>query len=621
MRKDEEVVPLTRIDSLDSLNDAGFTCEWSEMKQTNSLVFDPPPMFQTESQGELNQSASVHPSHDNLTKSNGSSEFTDDDEYLFNYLMSEGTSPGLSSRSSHSTSLDPGDTQTLQSLLRAPQDSISEPEGDDIGTPQLAPPLQFAVLADNNTTPKATPTHKRSWRVKKSNVPSDADNSLVTPTSTPTLSDPYTFTKSKVEKKPHSVVRSHSYNSQHQRRIIHRREGSRSSGNSPEGSPSSHRKDKKRPSPSKAKRQSSFTKGSIAIIGLVSTTRDDLSLEDSCAPITEQCAVPYQAGNNTKGIHSQRGPRIMTIYRSGENTPSPVPRRECQKLPSPILADEQLHAPSTAKNCTGDDSVIDASLNIPFSGNPNEKLSFNEVLQSYDDYASATGKTTRTNAKERKKRSRSPSIPKQEKRKKDRKRRSMTVATIDKATVLAAKEAMISHTSATPEPRRRRVSKVQQLAREYSRRIKDQSSWFKRFSTVVEEPSEEETQEVEPEWLKELRKRKKSAGSTQEQDDPTPSLPKQSELALPLEPPNSLLVEPDDTQKASTLAALNPGQSSMALLGQYADSDGSPKRLPRSHSTDNELDRIATPDPFELQRKGGLKGWVKSIVTKFGGNK
>ena len=626
MKKDEEIVQLTHIDSLDSLNDDSFNCEWSEMNRTSSIIFDPPPMFQTNSEGEPNQSASVHlseSSHDNMTKSHNSSVFTDDDESLFHYLMSESTTSGLSSKSPHSASLDPRDTKTLQSLLHASQDSISEAEDDDSGSPQLEPPLQFAVFMNDTITPQTMPIYEHSCRMKQSSLVSDTDDSSVAPTSKPAMLSPATFTKNK---KAHSVVRRHSYNSQHQSRIIHRREGSKSSGNSPEGSPRSHRKEKKRPSPSKAKRQSSFTKDSISVIGLVSTTRDDLSLEDSCVPITEQSAVTHPAGNRVKSIRSQRGPRIMTIYRSGENTPSPVPKRECQNLPSPILTDEQLDVPSTDGNanapleCTADDAVISTSLDVPFSGNPNEKLSFDEVLQSYDHYASATGKTTRTNAKERKKRSRSPSMPKREKRKKDRKR-SMTVATIDKETVLAAKEAMISRTAATPEPQRRRLSKVQQLAREYSRRIKEQGGWFKRFSTVVEESPDEEAPEVEPDWLKELRKRRKSAGSSQDQDDHTPPLAKEDELGLSLVPPNRPPVQSDDTQKASAIGGLDPKESSMALLGQYADNHGSSKHLPRSQSTDYELDRIATPDPFELQRKGGLKGWVKSIVMKFGGNK
>lgn len=44
----------------------------------------------------------------------------------------------------------------------------------------------------------------------------------------------------------------------------------------------------------------------------------------------------------------------------------------------------------------------------------------------------------------------------------------------------------------------------------------------------MEEPPKEKTQEVEPEWLKEFQKIRNSAGSSQEQDDPTPSRPKQA---------------------------------------------------------------------------------------------
>ena len=681
----EEPVPLTRINSVDSVDEEsvkGFvayatkdksdasTSDYTkqEADPRSSLIFDPPPMFQgSDSEGELNRSAPVHPAKSNSldpNDSNASSVFTDDDESLFNDLMSKG-SASSTPMSSHGTSLDQRDAQVLRTLLHSPQDSISESDGAaTTGAPRLPPPMQFATFEDENETPKATPNSLRRWTVRRSRKQSDPDKLFSTPTASPlplsrfpAVADdasspvlpgnPLTFTtvppsmdedeiSSKTYDKSHLVVRSHSYTSQHQRRIIHRKEGSRSSGNSPEESPNSGSKEKK--SASKVKRHSSFTKGSISVVGLFSTTRNDLSLEESCVPIEHSVEhVPPPQQSYTIGTSNQDSPRIgedkrldsprvLKLSRSRESSPSPSAHRKFEALSSKQPEEEKrLESVTTPLASVGDSlKASPERLNIPFGGNLNEKLSFDEALQSYDDYASATGKTAKTKAKEQKKRSRSPNVSKKGK-KKDRKR-SMTVTGIDAATILAAKEAMASDTY-TPEPPRRRASKVQQLAREYSKRLKDhqKGNWFKRFSTVVEEPPEDGPPELQPDWLMELRERKKSKGSSQEsQDDLSPPMPEAAGLLTPIDPPHKkgnprLMFE--DTPKASSLARLNPGQSSMALMSQYADGEKGIGQLPRSQSTDFELERVDTPDPVELQRKGGLKGWVKSIVVRFGGNK
>lgn len=640
MDEDEEPVQLTRVDSLDSVDEENVNDQYIRNPR-DSLVFEAPPMFQgSDSESEFKQSAPIHPAqsgHLDFSESHSSSVFTDYDESLFNDLMSKtvDSEPCTTPQSS----LDQRDAQTLQSLLDGSQDSISEPDDTaNMETPQLAPPVQFAVHKDEKFTPIKSPSHCSNQQFDDSSVTSattghhyhtvESESNRHLFPDIPFFSTIAKHFRRESVKKTSSVVRSHSYTSQHQRRIIHKREGSRSSGNSPEVSPKHDHKEKMGPTALKAKHHPSVTKGSISVVGLISTTRNDLSLEDSCDPILDHDRKPQ---NHGKHVHSSEmrieKPRKPKQIRSREKPHLPVANSEGEMIASTKLMNIEScmsATPESSFSLRASSPKTTTLLDIPIKGNPNEELSFDEVLRSYDHYASVTGKTTKTKSKEKRQRSQSPNISKKEVKRKDRKR-SMTVANIDAATVRAARETVVSHASATPDPPRRRVSRVQQLAREYSRKIKDhqKSSWLKRFSTVTEESPEEEPKQ-EPGWLKDLRERKRSEGSSQEGNDLTPPIPsKQDELGMVVES-HSWTCPPqiDDTKKSESLdSRLNPGQSSMALMAEYATSNDVSKQLLRSQSTDFELDRIATPDPVELQRKGGLKGWVKSVVVKFGGKK
>ena len=236
--------------------------------------------------------------------------------------------------------------------------------------------------------------------------------------------------------------------------------------------------------------------------------------------------------------------------------------------------------------------VIESPL--PFCGNPDEELSFDEVLESLDLYASTTGKTAKKQAKEQKIQHRSPSIPRKEKKKKDRKR-SMTVASIDTTTIIAAKEAMKIHTSLTPEPPERRNSKVQQLAREYSKRIKEiqKGSLFKRFSSVREEPPE---QTERPYWLKELQKRR------------SPEDGRESDV-------NCTLQTNEQNGAGCTVHAEN---YTSGLTRHYSPEDSQSLQHTQSEATNISEDQNNATDPVEHPGKGRLKGWVKSIVAKYG---
>lgn len=643
MGADEEPVQLTRFDSLDSVDKENVNDQYRKNAR-DSLVFEAPPMFHgSNPESELKQSAPMHPAqfgHLDFSKSHSCSVFTDYDESLFNDLMSKtvDSEPCSTPKSSHSMSLDRADAQTLQSLLDGSQDSISEPD-DTTGmeTPQLAPPMQFTVHEDEFVTSITTASHCTNQQFEIADDLSetvghcdhavDAESNRHLFPDIPLISTIAKHFRRENLKKTSSVIRSHSYTSQHRRRIIHQREGSRSSGNSPEASPKHEHKEKKGPTPSKAKHHPSVTKGSISVVGLISTTRNDLSLEDSCDPILEHNRKPQKHGKHL--YPSEVGlekPRKLKQIRSREKPHLPASGEGEMTVSTKLGNIEPCMSvtPESSYSLRASSPKTTALVDVPIKGNPNEELSFDEVLRSYDHYASVTGNTTKTKSKEKRQWSQSPNISKKEVKKKDRKR-SMTVANIDAATVLAARQTMVSHVSATPDPPRRRVSRVQQLAREYSRKIKDhqKSSWLKRFSTVTEESPEEEPKQ-EPGWLTDLRERKRSEGSSQEGNDLTPPIPsKQDELGMLAESQSrTQLSLIDDTIKSKSLdSRLNPGQSSMALMAENVASNDVSNHLLRSQSTDFELDRIATPDPLELQRKGGLKGWVKSVVVKFGGKK
>ena len=563
--KDLGMIPFTQIDSLDLADD--------ETLKSKSSLQNPLPIC-----SNLPLVHNIEPDHVKNPSETFSSAFTDDHENLFNDLMCEGADN--KSLPSLSTSLDQTEIQTLQCILHAPQESISEPnDADSIAkTPQLAPPLQFATAETTKTTPKVTPNLIQHENVIQSNMVSDENDIMIPQILTP-LTDSRDVSCNELR-----VARRHSFTSQHKNEIIHRREESRSTGNSPETTRRIFN------SPKGSENNSMAKKRSKPVVELLSTSQNDLSHKDSCIPPTFKHNPMTKLGGNsvTERFSPRNAEKVWSEY--SHNTRPCETSSTTGKLTHGFEESEHIPPPFS------DDCITSETTHVPFGGNLNEDLSFDEVLQSYDHYASATGITTRTKPKARNIPFGSPNISINKKRKKDR-RRSMTVATIDAATVSAAKEAMISAVSSTPEPSRRRVSKVQQLAREYSRRIKDHQKghWLKRFSTVTEEAPDEDSLSDKPDWLVFLQKKKSTESNHEEQSN------KKSDI---------------DVRKTRSLARLESEQSAMALM-----EESDLHSIPHSHSTDFELDRVATPDPVELHKKGGLRGWVKSIVVKFGGNK
>lgn len=645
-------------------------------------IIEPPSMFQgSESDAELNVSTPVYPASLELEQCNVNRVFTEEDENLFDDLMTKRLTPD-----SHITptfqgaSVDQNEAQVLQTLLHGHHDSASESEPSDARAQDMEPPIEFTytnMVEDKKTTPQETPSsiHYHTPPTTASPVPRNYFPISATADTVSPFEDMHTLIDPPREfldedfavasrtppviksipvgdgpslgtgrRQQSSVVRRHSYSSQHQRRIMHQRKESKSSGSSPEESPTAVKKEKRSSAHSKAKRHASFSKGSISVVGLISTTRTDLSLEDSYIPILEPETIvppPEQFMTNEKeqeGIQENvlESPRVISLSRSREASPSPKSRHKYEGSPSSIFRFARVKKQSSSLATSSSpvaSSVVQSKeypfessnpLEVPYEGNPDERLSFDEILRSYDHYASATGKTTRTKTQQQKKRSCSPELSQKDKKKKKKRKRSMTIANIDSETVLAAKEAMAKKDSPPDMPRERSGSKVQQLAREYSKKIKEhqRGNWFKRFSTVVEE-TEDMPQETEPEWLQKLREKRSKGSSQESQNELTPPTQEQAELAVISSYPTGRGSEhkADIARKSRSLMRLNHGESSVAVMKQHVTDHEHSTHLLRSRSTDFELDRVDSPDPAELEKKGGLKGWVKSLVVRFSGSK
>ena len=222
---------------------------------------------------------------------------------------------------------------------------------------------------------------------------------------------------------------------------------------------------------------------------------------------------------------------------------------------------------NTAKESTQTSGTI---ATTPYESNPEELMSFDEVLASFDNYASTTGKTTKSTKHSIKVHSQSPEA---KRRKQKKKQRSQTVANIDVDTMNQVKEELARRNQGErPLAQQESDSKVHQLAREYSRKIKDHqhNRIFKRFSTVVEEsslPDFNKMEMTEPVWLQQLKERRK--GNTKPKDLTL----KETEWCHPL----------DEATSAS--------------------------------KTKINFSDHAEPDD-QQQRKSGFKGWVRSLVDK-----
>ena len=730
-------VRLTRIDSVGSEGLAALTHdpiypESNSLSQSGhfmSEIIEPPSMF-LGGEGEVDQQAGVThlPQYCNLEN-----QVTDQHEELFNDLMNSTSE----SHYSASEDLEQDYNAPGSTLSRNNAEIVHTTLVDDNEHPQhkygKIKPSEESYLShlervynEEAATPKASPCPVRH----QTELSTDSDDLQYTPKSSPHITKRVTSIKhasgseSSVEDVPQiidppfefkasssvckspvlpmpphfgdethpaiykpkpakssSIVRRHSFGSRAQRTVIQQREESHSTSSSPIGNPmyrTNRLKDQKSSTISVVRRNHSFnqphtTKRPISVVGLLSTTRSDLSLEDlrsinvhqdtdvltpsdTILPPPEQFvehhSVPeQQAEQNFSGrikheSHSSYLPNELTLAHSQSfTTQASLPKekpsdqspktlfsdwfQKRRKKPKSLLSSGQVSSsvekekPSQHKHKeptipTPERGVIKEPITYipPYDENPEEALSFDEILASFDRYASATGNTTKNRSQ--KKENRKTLSPELKPKKKRRAQRSLTVASIDADTMKAVRESMQRKESPPippPSPRQAKT-KVRKMAREYSRKIKDhhRRGIFKRHSTVQEDRSDSESPVVtkDPTWLQVLRERTQSNPSLSSQDELTPPTVLPSSNVVPTQP-----VDMPRAQDDSRIPHASHSRVEVEVIPKSST-------LPRLDAPEDPLQSFsklyldsASKDKVTGSRGGGFKGWVKLLVGKF----
>ena len=452
--------------------------------------------------------------------------------------------------------LNHGDMQTLQVLLCGSQESVTETDLESAVTPPLPPPLEFTddFKSIGNASIRSSSNENAEFNV----------NSSGTSTS--------------------EAKRRHSFSCEIQTRIALEKQENSSSGT--KSTPTHERKSE---GTDLNQQLSSVSKGPVS----VAHSQSEQCLENCRFPKFE-ASIMMPINDGIDPVSRQDSERGKCNIEHFQSPPMVTGTNQHSSLRSEEVQDQN-------QPCNESTSSTPRYGN-PFGGNPDEQLSFDEVLQHYDDYASFTGRTARSSHASQV--SKSPNFPKREKRKKDRKR-SMTIAGIDRTMLLAAAE----RNSSTPDSPKKAFSKVQNLAREYSRRIKDHQR--SRPLPVATEKGPD----PEPHYLDETLHQ-----NSKERLTPPVQPICDTHIAAPFKTRSLATLHAEQTsmtvmQQFSSKHHSIPRQASMTAMEQF-----SCKRhpIPRSNSADFEPERSTTD---EIQRNRGLKGLVKSLVVKFGGGK
>lgn len=263
-----------------------------------------------------------------------------------------------------------------------------------------------------------------------------------------------------------------------------------------------------------------------------------------------------------------------------------------------------------------------------------DMVSFEDALEDYNRYASETGKTARSAHRQAAEVAHvlshsplpSPKVAdgkhgkkEKQKKKKKKQRHGYTVASIDADTIREVKK--LAERGKTK--RNTSDSKVNQLAREYSRRIKDLNKPVRRVPTVTEEETPPGTPEaIKPVWLSDLNQRRQQTsledildhmrGAGQEgggnvDDEETGSISSNHSTDIPSEP--RPLTRPLSNDN---LANLDPEDlDRQALQKPYSSS----KPLFEGAEFREEAGEE------EVQKKKRFRGWVRSLAARFGGRK
>lgn len=187
---------------------------------------------------------------------------------------------------------------------------------------------------------------------------------------------------------------------------------------------------------------------------------------------------------------------------------------------------------------------------------------------------------------------------KKKQKKKKKKRHGYTVANIDSDTMREVQKNLAQQEQA----RKCSDSRVHQLAREYSQKIKDKSKLQKKYSTVFEDDEIDGIfdEPGKPEWLSQLglKKRQSSTGNVLDGaglEDECSSTG--SGEAHPLH-----LRQSDDDLTGS--------------LSHHLDVDRGSRTAQKHHTLSHLQHHRAWVE--EEAKTGKLKGWVRSIAAKFG---
>lgn len=562
----------------------------------------PPPSVEIEIESDMMQAAT----------SETSLKFTEDQENFFDELMS--SSSTLSEMFHKEPETDDENARTV--FLDHKHSYEARVDHED-----RLPFYMFHhdnEVEDDNVTPQASPCPSpRRWSVSRNSNPRQTDEDILpTPTASPFVRRPLSSSSSctsspstdnasstaidpptpfrhlspepyvnvvqtssgiasamDTPKGKQPVFRRHSFSSDRKRNTVHHRQESRSMEASPQSTP-------------KVKRSDRTANASLPV------ANDTIQGDSNCTTVQ----VP----------HVLRDIPTISIESCSESDLTPIQNPDNVILPPPIefmdqknhLAHDNSHSYSptfpikspgvcTYEDDRNHDSHATSGLEkdqetvtTPYESNPNEILSFTEVLATFDDYASTTGKTTKSTKPIVKLRSRSPEA---KRRKEKKKKRSQTISMIDADTMNQVREELARHSDDKPSDslrpsEQKSDSKVHKLAREYSRKIKDhqRGGIFKRFSTVVEEPLPSKGMS-QPEWLQQLKKHKKRSIEAK------PTSPSTAELEVPKHSPQTVPPE-----VAALTGSLKRTKSSVKDYSDYEDQ----------------------------QRKGGLKGWVRSFVDK-----
>ena len=377
---------------------------------------------------------------------------------------------------------------------------------------------------------------------------------------------------------------------------------------------------------------------------------------------TNRKGTVAESPDTTNKAISRKSSESGMLVSHDTTTPSRVTSSEIGVVPSPDTHDTcTSHRESSASMQTNKTvyrrSAVDEAVEkptrirtelhsdypLPTNGNPDEQLSFAEALQSMDHYAVATGTTARSGRI----RSVSPPPPTKKERRK-RENRWKTISSISSDTIEAISRT--SRAGTEPEKLKTRNTKVSQLARAYSKRIKEKR--IGRTLSVVEDEGNE-SDHGEPLWLNELKQRRKSAHSPIGEDSQEgaylhpvkgedsqegaylhPVKGEDSQEGAYLHPvkgedsqrgtylyqpsavkgPKSEESQKDVYHKPSAKASKDFMYKSLTLGSlRTSDSSNSPK-LQRFASEENLQNN--DKDSERTYRKG-FKGWVRALVEKF----